>query len=185
MPPGITTLLEIAAGNREACQAAASAFDRPLEVIQKAAAFFIEQVMLTPEADSYRVLGAAPDASSHELRRNMALLLRWLHPDTGDADGRSAFAGRVTSAWENLKTPERRLAYDRELTRRQVRTRASRPRRARALGDGTAQRAGLGAVPAQLASPDSRGARLAGRFPTRQASLLQRILQSVMGRTLR
>jgi hypothetical protein len=185
MPAGITTLLEIAAGNREACQAAASAFDRPSEVMQKAAAFFIEQVMLTPEADSYRVLGAAPDAPSHELRRNMALLLRWLHPDTGDADGRSLFAGRVTSAWENLKTPERRLAYDRELTRRQARTRVSRPRKARALGGGTAQCAALGALPARLASQNSHGAQLARRFPNRRASLLQRILQSVTGRRLR
>ena len=43
----------------------------------------------------------------------MALLMRWLHPDVDASAGeRSIFAGRVTKAWENLKTPDRRAAYD-------------------------------------------------------------------------
>jgi hypothetical protein len=82
--------------------------------IHEAAAFFIEQVLLHQDADSYRVLGATPEASTPELRRNMALLMRWLHPDK-DLDGRrSMFAGRVTRAWDDVKTDERRAAYDQQ-----------------------------------------------------------------------
>src|SRR5262249_93276 len=68
---------------------------------------------LHPYADSYRVLGATSEASYSELRRNMTLLLQWLHPDVDRGDGRSVFAARVTRAWNDLKTPERRAPYDR------------------------------------------------------------------------
>ena len=50
-------------------------------MVRLAATFFIEQILFAPHADSYRVLGASPQASASELRRNVALLLRWLHPD--------------------------------------------------------------------------------------------------------
>ena len=43
----------------------------------------------------------------------MALLLRWLHPDLDRHGERSVFAARVTRAWNDLKTQERRAAYDR------------------------------------------------------------------------
>ena len=42
----------------------------------------------------------------------MALLLRWTHPDADRAGTRAAFASRITKAWENLKTQERRDSYD-------------------------------------------------------------------------
>jgi len=114
LPPDILTLLEIAAGDADAAQRASEASGRTQEVVRNAAAFFIEQILLARGADSYRVLGGSAQTSSSDLRRNMALLLRWLHPDmehkgTGD---RSVFASRITLAWEDLKTPERRAAYD-------------------------------------------------------------------------
>ena len=80
--------------------------------MRQAATFFIEQILFAPESDSYRVLGASPQASASELRRNVALLLRWLHPDLDPRGERSIFIGRVTAAWNDLKTPERRAAYD-------------------------------------------------------------------------
>lgn len=80
--------------------------------MRRASAFFIEQILLSPDADSYRVLGADDTATAAELRHNMALLLRWLHPDVARLGVRSLFAGRITQAWESLKTPERRAAYD-------------------------------------------------------------------------
>jgi curved DNA-binding protein CbpA len=70
--------------------------------------------LFAPESDSYRVLGAREKASTAELRQNMALLLKALHPDIGENKDRAVFAGRVTRAWEDLKTPDRREAYDRE-----------------------------------------------------------------------
>jgi hypothetical protein len=116
LPGDVQTLLRIAAGDEEAESAAISLTGRSGNVVRQAATFFIEQILFAPEADSYRVLGASPQAAAGELRRNVALLLRWLHPDL-DADGeRSIFIGRVTAAWNNVKTPERRAAYD-ELVR--------------------------------------------------------------------
>jgi hypothetical protein len=114
LPDGIETLLRVAAGDESAESEAALAVGRPRELVRKAAAFYLEQILLCPDADSYRVLGADDTATAAELRRNMALLLRWLHPDMDRHGVRSIFAGRVTQAWETLKTPERRAAYDRQ-----------------------------------------------------------------------
>ena len=80
--------------------------------VERAARFFIEQVLFHPQADSYRALGARPQASTGELRRNMALLLRWVHPGH-DQGERSIFARRVMRAWNDLKTDEQRAAYGR------------------------------------------------------------------------
>ena len=112
LPSGVPLLLRIAAGDREAEEKAVAMTEKPLDVVREAATFFIEQILLCPEADSYRVLGSAPDADSGELRRNMALLTRWLHPDMDRQGERAVFVGRVTKAWNDLKTPERRAAYD-------------------------------------------------------------------------
>src|SRR5262245_55337338 len=81
LPDDVLVLLRIVSGDEGATSEAAHSSGRPRHVVRDAAIFFIEQVMLYPSADSYRVLGAGPEATSGELRRNMALLLRWLHPD--------------------------------------------------------------------------------------------------------
>jgi hypothetical protein len=112
LPDDVLTLLRIVAGDTEIERAAAILADRPPEVVRQAAGFFIEQILFAPDADSYRVLGASPQASSTELRRNMGFLLRWLHPDLDSRGERSIFIGRVTAAWNDLKTPERRAAHD-------------------------------------------------------------------------
>jgi hypothetical protein len=113
LPDGLDVLLRIAANDANTIQQAAEWLGRPPETIRQAAAFFIEQILFSPEADSYRVLGTTLQASNGELRRNMALLLRWLHPDLDPYGERSVFARRVTRAWNDLKTQERRDAYDR------------------------------------------------------------------------
>lgn len=115
LPEGVPVLLSVAAGDAESVEAAAAASARSREAVRQAASFFIEQVLLVPEADSYRVLGATPAATSGELRRNMAMLMRWLHPDVARHGDQSVFAGRIAAAWNILKTPERRAAYDSEL----------------------------------------------------------------------
>lgn len=112
LPDGMPVLLRIVAGDTEAEAMAAAASERSPEVVQRAAAFFIEQILFAPDADSYQVLGASQQASSAELRRHVGLLLRWLHPDLDPRGERSMFIGRVTAAWNDLKTPERRAAYD-------------------------------------------------------------------------
>ena len=112
LPDGVLTLLRIAAGDAEAESSASLLIDRSRDTLRAAATFFIEQILFAPNSDSYRVLGTSRDASAAELRRNVALLLRWLHPDLDHQSERSIFVGRVTAAWNDLKTPQRRAAYD-------------------------------------------------------------------------
>jgi len=112
LPDDVLMLLRIAAGDQEAERSAAGITGRSPEVVRRSAMFFIEQILFAPGADSYRVLGADARAGAGDLRRNAALLLRWLHPDRDAGAAPSIFAGRVTDAWNNLKTPERRAAYD-------------------------------------------------------------------------
>jgi hypothetical protein len=133
--PGITLLLEIAAGDAQAMARAEALTKRPAETLQKAAGFFIEQVLLHPGCDSYRILGCNRGAASAELRRNMALIMRWLHPDLATGEGadhqmhRSIFANRITQAWETIKTEERRHSYDASLAAKE----RTKPRRASAV----------------------------------------------------
>jgi curved DNA-binding protein CbpA len=108
-------LLKVAAGDQEASCEAGLKLDRSPAVVREAAAFFVEQILLCPESDSYRVLGAGHQATSGELRHNMALLMKWLHPDSERHGQQSVYANRVTLAWEELKTPQRRAAYDERL----------------------------------------------------------------------
>jgi hypothetical protein len=112
LPSGIDHLLRIAAGDADAEGEVAAALDRPPHVVREAAEFFIEQVLFSPESDHYRILGATPSSSNQELRRNMALLMSWLHPDKHPGGDRSVFAARVTGAWDSLRSQERRAEYD-------------------------------------------------------------------------
>jgi len=118
LPRGMTFLLEVAANDAEALKKASQTTGRTEQTLREAAGFYIEQVLLTSKTDSYRVLGAHMNAPTDKLRRHMALLLRWLHPDvaarneTSAGIDRSVFASQITLAWENLKTRERRAAYD-------------------------------------------------------------------------
>ena len=113
LPEDVVVLLRIASGDDEAISRAAGKLGRSRETVREAATFYIVQILLFPDADSYRVLGAKPQATNGELRRNMSLLLRWLHPDLDPKGEVSVFAARVTRAWNDLKTPERRAEYDR------------------------------------------------------------------------
>lgn len=130
LPSGVLDVVRVAAGDNAAISQAVELTGRSRQVVREAAGFFVEQVMLYPGADSYRVLGAKPDASHRELRRNMAVLLRWLHPDTDAQGERIVFSSRVTEAWDNLKTAERRAAYDRSrrTRRRSQRSSPQRPK---------------------------------------------------------
>lgn len=112
LPQGIGLLLSIAADDEASLREGMDVTGRTREVVKGAAAFFVEQILLTSDGDSYRTLGACEKATNAELRRNMALLLKALHPDVNQNKDRSVFTGRVTRAWEDLKTQERRDSYD-------------------------------------------------------------------------
>ena len=125
LPEGVTFLLEIAAGEGRALIHASQLTGRTEATLQRAAGFYIEQVLLHPGGDSYRILGSDKGTPLSELRRNMALIMRWLHPDVmPDATSsklldRSLFASRITQAWETIKTDERRTAYNTSLATKQ------------------------------------------------------------------
>jgi curved DNA-binding protein CbpA len=144
--------LGVAAGDPENEKAAVEASGRPREIVRQAATFFIEQILLSPNADCYRVLGVSSTATSSELRRNMALLMRWLHPDAARQGEQAIFAARIANAWNNLKTPDRRTAYDAE---RQS-ARSPQRRGESSLGGGSRARSsyrlsGTGGLPRMLA----------------------------------
>jgi DnaJ-class molecular chaperone len=112
LPAGVDVLLSVVAGDEAVQGEAAKRTEREPAMVKEAATFFVEQILLTPGTGSYRALGATRETASTDIRHNMALLLRWLHPDKLHSDERRALAERVTLAWEDLKTPERRAAYD-------------------------------------------------------------------------
>lgn len=117
LPKGVTFLLEAAAGEADAIAAATTITGRSELVLRKAAGFFIEQVLLCRQSDSYRILGAGKTTPEGQIRRHMALLMRWLHPDlvshgAGPQFDKTAYVSRVTNAWESIKTSERRAIYD-------------------------------------------------------------------------
>jgi hypothetical protein len=181
LPEGVLMLLRIAAGDEAAECEAAELTGRSRDVVRKAAAFFIEQILLYPEADSYRVLGASPQAPSRELRRHMALLLRWLHPDMDRQGERSLFAGRVIRAWEDLKTPARRAAYDearRTLHAKESLLRNERDARARS-GNPASKKLLNNGAPSEQSGKPSRSLDI---FRVEGTGLLRRALLLLLGR---
>ena len=81
LPRGMTLLLEVAAGDPDAIREAQAATGTSEAHLTKAAGFFTEQVLLHRNCDSYRILGASRGASAPQLRRHLAFILKWLHPD--------------------------------------------------------------------------------------------------------
>lgn len=122
--PGVELVLALAASDEASLGTAQSLTGLPRPTLRDAAAFYIEQVLLDPAADNYRVLGVHHDAPDEQIRRHLALLMRWLHPDLSRARepnrdlDRGHYVTRITKAWETLKSRERRASYDRELAAR-------------------------------------------------------------------
>lgn len=150
LPTGIVVLLRVAAGDHAIEADAARELARPVEEIRASALFFVENILLATESDSYRALGGTPRSDAIELRRNMALLLRALHPDLHGGMEQTRLTLRVTEAWNKIKTPALRDRYERErlatsrrrptpiASRKSSRRRPSRPPRKSLLVDGLA-----------------------------------------------
>lgn len=111
LPQGISELLSIASGDQSAAaEAAKNAGSRPEEIID-AAKFYCQQILWHPTADPFRVLGTNPDASRAEIKRNMSLMMAWLHPDADRNDMHAVYTTRVVGAWNQVKTNERLDQY--------------------------------------------------------------------------
>lgn len=182
LPRDVDALLDIVAGEGRARADAARSTGLTETKIGDAASFYIEQILLHPDADSYRALGASAQATNDQLRRNMALLLKWLHPDHEANSERTIYVGRITDAWNNIKTAERRSAYD--ATRRPA-SPAQPSHREPGSAQGRASAHRNGRTPARPARPAeaSRTANVSGRRGRpRQRKSLWRILGLLLGR---
>jgi hypothetical protein len=101
LPADIFEVMRIAAGSPEICQSASQVTGQPPAVLIEAARFYLQQMLLRPDADPYHVLGLPPGASRELARRHMRCLLQWLHPDV-NRDWDSVYAERVLKAWRDV-----------------------------------------------------------------------------------
>jgi hypothetical protein len=120
LPTDIFEIMRIATGSPEICQSASEITGQPPAVLIEAARFYLQQMLLRPDADSYRVLGLPPGASRELARSHMRCLLQWLHPDV-NRDWDSVYAERVLKAWREVSA---NIA-------------SSRPSNSRSLGPGS------------------------------------------------
>lgn len=113
LPGGVTELLTVASEPDDAALAATAArWGEPVERLREAARFYAREILFHPQADAYRVLGLPADASAERIKAHHRLLQRWLHPDRAHAQDDAVFASRVNTAWNHLRSPERRQQYD-------------------------------------------------------------------------
>jgi DnaJ-domain-containing protein 1 len=101
LPKEILEIMRVAAGSPETCQLASQATGQPPAVLVEAARFYLQQMLLRPDADSYRVLGLTPGASRELARQHLRSLLQWLHPDV-NSEWDSVYAERVLKAWREV-----------------------------------------------------------------------------------
>jgi hypothetical protein len=129
VPNDVLVLLRIAANDPEALNHAAKLAGRGPETIRAAAVLYLQQILWTPDADNYRALGVRPDAPKTILLEHLRWLMKWLHPDHQRSVEEAAFAERVIAAWNAIKTPERRAAYDLSLGRTVSKSQKTKSRR--------------------------------------------------------
>jgi len=80
--------------------------------------FFVRYVLLARDADYYRRLGLTPGASEAAIRRHYALLIRLFHPDHHAQlpAVEAGVAARLNEAYQQLRHPALRAAYDATLS---------------------------------------------------------------------
>jgi hypothetical protein len=115
LPPGVLLLIRIVAGDETAIAEARLASAEPIEVLREASGFYLQQILFAADANSYRVLGVNPGEEDARIREHYRWLARWLHPDRNPDEWEVVYADRVSNAWQNLRTPERRVRYDEAL----------------------------------------------------------------------
>jgi hypothetical protein len=103
LPEGLTFLLRILSGERQARVEAQRITRLDEDAIVSIVEFYVMQVMLFRGASSRRILGVEPDAERSQIRRHMGYLMSWLHPDKEASSWRIVFARRVLDAWRQIE----------------------------------------------------------------------------------
>jgi hypothetical protein len=105
--------------------AATAAQPSPAFSVQEVRRVILEAYQSLGVRDHFELLGVSPQASAAELRAAYALLARTLHPDAcGDPaladlnEQRKVVFLRVCRAYETLRDPEARMAYERDFRRK-------------------------------------------------------------------
>lgn len=112
LPEGTVELLRLLGGAPAALEALAARLQVAPAHLHEACTFFVTELLFAPGADSYRVLGLQANCDPVRIKDHHRLLIRWLHPDRDAHGWHSVHAERVNSAWQDLRTPDRRRAYD-------------------------------------------------------------------------
>ena len=108
LPPDVLEVIRIAAESPEACHQAAMATGQPERALVEAARFYVQQILLRPEADCYRILGLRPDDPRDLARVHMRWLLQWLHPDRNHGWD-AVYAKRIVKAWREVSVDSNAL----------------------------------------------------------------------------
>ena len=103
LPEGLTFLLRILSGEREALVEAQHLTRLDEQAIISIVEVYVLQVMLFRGASSRRILGVEPGAERSQIRRHMGYLMSWLHPDREPSTWRVAFARRVLESWRQIE----------------------------------------------------------------------------------
>ena len=103
LPEGLTFLLRILSGEREALVEAQRMTRLDEDAIVSIVEFYVLQVMLFRGASSRRILGVEPGAERSQIRRHMGYLMSWLHPDREASPWRVVFARRVLDSWHQIE----------------------------------------------------------------------------------
>lgn len=120
LPEDVRLLLRVLAGDQEARAAAVDQSGKAEDTIVRASEFYVREVLLASGTTDFRALGCEPDAPREELRGNMILLMRWLHPDTATGPRDDELFEKVRQAWQTMRSDESRLAYRQALAPRRA-----------------------------------------------------------------
>ena len=133
VPHGAQDLLRVLAGEADVLSSAKRAAGVRGEIVFAAAELYVQQVLLHPGNDAYRMLGLPPNAERALARVHFRLLLSWLHPDKNASAWRSAFTHRVIAAWKEIAAGGRERQEPRAIGRSQSLSPASRGARRNGL----------------------------------------------------
>lgn len=132
LPSGIREVILLAACSEAELAEVGKARGRDPQALRQAAIFFLQQVLLFPGADSYRILGLKRGATAEEIHDHRRLLLKWLHPDRNPSSWEQMLFQRVVTAAEGLEQqlgnpPARNATVGASRHRQLPRSRAHRP----------------------------------------------------------